>query len=105
MEKTNEPKPKKKDPVLHISLHEDKVKALLYILEVIKESDNFGAMKDKKQAQKIIDLIHKYKKEYKKSDGKHYTLCFFESQIAIMMNFFADTVEMIMPPTDDTEES
>ena len=29
MEKKNEPKPKKNDPVIHVSLHEDDMKALL----------------------------------------------------------------------------
>ena len=101
MDKTNEPKPKKNDRVLHISLHEDKMNNLLYILEVIKESDSFGSMRDRKQAERIIDVIQKYKKAYKKEDGKHYTLCFFESQIAAMIRFFADTVEMIMPQEDD----
>ena len=105
MEKTTEPKPKKNDPVIHVSLHEDKLNNLLFILEVIKESDTFGSMKDRKQAEKILDVIHKYKKTYKREDGKHYTICLFESQIAAMIRFFADTVEMIMPPEENTEGS
>lgn len=103
MEKKNEPKPKKNDPVIHVSLHEDDMKALLSMLNLIKEEDVIEPRKDGKQAEKIIEVILKYKKAYKKGDGTHYTLCFFESQAAAMMKFFAKTIRMINPITENTE--
>ena len=59
MEKKNEPKPKKNDPVIHVSLHEDDMKALLSMLNLIKEEDVIEPRKDGKQAEKIIEVILK----------------------------------------------
>ena len=73
------------------------------MLNLIKEEDVIEPRKDGKQAEKIIDVILKYKKAYKKGDGTHYTLCFFESQAAAMMKFFAKTIRMINPITENTE--
>ena len=105
MDKTNEPKPKKNDPVIHVSLHEDELKALLSILNLFKEEDITEPRKDGKQAEKIMDVIFKYRKAYKRSDGTHYTICFFESQAAAMMKFFAKTVRMIKPLNDNSNET
>lgn len=71
------------------------------ISTVLESKQEFATVADWTECWLMQYCIQKYKKAYKKEDGKHYTLCFFESQIAAMIRFFADTVEMIMPQEDD----
>ena len=51
-------------------------------------------------AERLPDTIKRPDLITGKGDGTYYTLCFFESQAAAMIRFFADTVEMIMPPEE-----
>ena len=104
MEKSNELKPKKNDPVLHVSLSEDEMIALLSMLNLIKEEDISETRQDGKQAEKIMDVIFRYRKRHKKGNGSRYTLSFFESQSAALIRFFAKTVRMINPHDPDSSE-
>ena len=92
---------KKDEKVIHVSMHETDMNALLSILNVIKECGMNCSDKDAKQAEKIMEIIMKYRKPYRRKDGKGYTLCFYESQTALMIKFFALTVRAIMEPIEE----
>lgn len=93
---------KKRETAIPVSVSEEDAKALLSMLQLIAESDESEEQKEGKIAAKIRDAIIQYRKPCRRKTGKGYILYFLESEAAMMIKYFAMTVQMIMHPVEDS---
>ena len=95
---------KKRETAIPVSVSEEDAKALLSMLQLISESDESEDQKEVEIAAKIRDAIIQYRKPCRRKTGKGYILYFLESEAAMMIKYFAMTVQMIMHPVDDSND-
>ncbi len=93
---------KKRETAIPVSVSEEDATALLSMLQLISESDESEDQKEGKIAAKIRDAIIQYRRPCKRKTGKGYVLYFLESEAAMMIKYFAMTVQMIMHPIEDS---
>lgn len=96
---------KKRETAISVTLSEKDTLALLSILDVIAESDKSNDRKNGKTAAKIRDSIISYRRPCKMKTGKGYVLYFYEFEAAMLIKYFAMTVQLIMHPDESATKS